>query len=193
MGQLNRLQAALRHPRKRAVDPGRRLVGQAGELEKRTPDLARQRDAVFEVPIRVLKPARPQLGAAQADQSEGAQVLTQAARAGRQVILRRVRDLAIASGRRASSTAIRRSARWRASSNRATPNSMRLGAPAPVTTPFRACQARVPLRHLHRSAHQLIRRGHRRELGIGRAGLGGEGGEQLMEAAACPPRYRPGQ
>jgi len=71
---------------------------------------------------------------------------------------------------------------------------LRLGAPGvrhPRRPPLR--QVPVPLRPIQRSVHQLIRRGHRRELGIGRADTGQEPSEQLMGNGGLPVRYRPGQ
>jgi hypothetical protein len=56
----------------------RRLVRQAGELQVRPPDPAGQRDAAFQVPLRVIPCESPELGAAEADQGQRAQVLDEA-------------------------------------------------------------------------------------------------------------------
>jgi hypothetical protein len=69
----------------------------------------------------------------------------------------------------------------------------RLGAPGvrhPRRPPLR--QVPIPLRRIRRSVHQLIRRGHRRELGIGRADTGREPGEQLMGNGGLPVQVQAG-
>ena len=78
LGQLDRLPAALRGPHKRSGDLAHRLVGQAAELQIGPPDPARQRDALLQVPLCLLQPGRPELGDAQADQRQRAQLLAQA-------------------------------------------------------------------------------------------------------------------
>ena len=85
-GQLDRLHAPFGRQGKRPEELDRRLVGQAGELQIRPPDPARQRDALLQVPLGLLEPAHPQLGAAEADQRQRAQLLAQAG-------LRRLRRL----------------------------------------------------------------------------------------------------
>jgi hypothetical protein len=69
-GQLDRLPAALgrRSRNRRQVGLDRRLVCQAAELEERPTDPAGQRDALLQVPFRVLRPGRPELGNAEGDQ-----------------------------------------------------------------------------------------------------------------------------
>jgi hypothetical protein len=85
LGQLHRLPAALGRPRERVVELVRRLVGQAGELQVWASALAGQRDAAVQVALGVRGCGRPELGAAEADQRQRAQVRAQAGR-------RRVRD-----------------------------------------------------------------------------------------------------
>jgi len=78
LGQLDRLPAAFRRPRKRPVKLDRRLVRQAGELQVRPPDPARQRDALLQVRLGLDGPGCPAPGDAEADQREAAQLLIQA-------------------------------------------------------------------------------------------------------------------
>jgi hypothetical protein len=79
LGQLGRLPADLGAPRERSgLVHDRRLVRQAGELQVRPPDPAGQRDAAFQVPLRVIPCESPELGAAEADQGQRAQVLDEA-------------------------------------------------------------------------------------------------------------------
>ena len=54
-----------------------RSVGQAGELQVRSPDLARQGRALLQVPIRFLELKGPHLGNTKADQRRSAQILAQ--------------------------------------------------------------------------------------------------------------------
>ena len=54
-----------------------RPVGQAGELQVRPPDQARQSNALLQMPIRVREPERPDLGDTEADQRRGTQILAQ--------------------------------------------------------------------------------------------------------------------
>ena len=77
-GQLDHLHAALGCPPGRAVDLDLRLVRQAGEFKKRPSDPARQRYALVQVPLRLLELGSPDLGTAQVDQRQRAQLLTQA-------------------------------------------------------------------------------------------------------------------
>jgi hypothetical protein len=69
-GQLDRLPATLRCPCERSEELDSRLVDQAAELKERPADPARQRDALFQVPLRVVETGRPELGDAQADQRQ---------------------------------------------------------------------------------------------------------------------------
>ena len=77
-GQVDRLDAALHCSRERPRDLNRRLVGQTGELQIRSSDLARQRHALFQVPLGLVELARPVLGGAQVDERQRTQVLAQA-------------------------------------------------------------------------------------------------------------------
>jgi hypothetical protein len=85
-GQFDRLPAAFGRLRIRLEHLDRRQVRQASELQKRPTDPARQRDALLEVPPCLLELPCPDLGGAETDQRQGAQVLAQGG-------LRRVRDL----------------------------------------------------------------------------------------------------
>src|SRR5205085_10392144 len=76
-GQVDRLPAALRRPRKRSEELDSRLVDQAAELEERPADPARQRDALVQVPLCLLETGRPELGDAQADQRQRTQFLAE--------------------------------------------------------------------------------------------------------------------
>ena len=76
LGQLDRLPAALGSPRERPVDPSSCLIGQASELKKRPPDPARQCDAHLQMALWVLSGC-PELGTAEADQRQRAQLLAQ--------------------------------------------------------------------------------------------------------------------
>jgi hypothetical protein len=79
-GQLDRLPAALGRLGRRPVDVDHRLVHQAGELEERPPVAARQRDALLQVPVCLLEPGGPDLGATEADQRQRTQVLAEVGR-----------------------------------------------------------------------------------------------------------------
>ena len=93
-GQLGRLPAVLHRQGKRPEELVIRGVDQAGELQIRPSDPARQRDALLQVPFGVLGPGCPELGAAEADQRQRAQVLAQPGpRRRRQDGLRRLRGL----------------------------------------------------------------------------------------------------
>jgi hypothetical protein len=72
LGQLDRLPAVLRRSNRGSVGLSQRLVSQAGEHEKRPPNPARQRDALFQVLPSVLEPGRPQFGDAHADERQRA-------------------------------------------------------------------------------------------------------------------------
>ncbi len=67
-GQFDRLPAELLCPRKRpeGLDPC--LVCQAGELQIGSSGPVRERDALLEVPLRLVEPTRPGLGDAEVDQ-----------------------------------------------------------------------------------------------------------------------------
>jgi len=86
LGQLDGRHAVLLQPCERPVALGRRLVGQAGELQKRPSDPVRQYPALFQVPLGLRRPGRPVLGNAEADQRQRAQLLAEAG-------LRRLRRL----------------------------------------------------------------------------------------------------
>ena len=193
-GQLDRPHTVLCRPLKRPVD--RRLVCHAGELEIWPPDPARQRHALFQVPLcllepggpnLLLEPGGPDLGDAEADQRQRPQVLTQAG-------LRRLRRLGQGLqpprllGHRRQVSAL---------AGQQQPDDpeqhVQLHAPAGRhrrRPPLR--QAQIPLRRLQRPPGQLIRRGQRRQLGIRCAGLGGEPGEQLMRGGGLPVQVQAG-
>jgi DNA-binding CsgD family transcriptional regulator len=78
-GQLDRLPAAFGRPRIRVEHFGRRQVRQAGELQKRPPNSVRERNAPLQVPLCLRELACPDLGGAEADQRQRAQVLAQGA------------------------------------------------------------------------------------------------------------------
>jgi hypothetical protein len=75
-GQLDRLPAPL--PSRR-IGPEQqhsvRAMGQAVQLQIRSPDLARQGNALLQMPFRVLERQGPCLGNAKADERHGAQIL----------------------------------------------------------------------------------------------------------------------
>ena len=73
---------------------------------------------------------------------------------------------------------------------RAAPAPARAGRPAPTPTPLR--QRQVPLRLRQRSLRQLVGRGQGRELGIGRARLGGEPGQQRVHGGGLPAQVQAG-
>jgi hypothetical protein len=87
LGQFDRLPGGLSwarkqgrdlaRPRRRPSDFGHRQACQAGELQERPPEPARQRDALLQVFVCPLEPGGPGLGAAQADQRQRTQVPAQ--------------------------------------------------------------------------------------------------------------------
>ena len=54
-----------------------RPVGQAVELQIRSPDLARQGNALLKMPLGILEPTGPDLGDTKADEHRSAQILAQ--------------------------------------------------------------------------------------------------------------------
>ncbi len=186
-GQLDRLPAALRPPRKRPRDLNRRLIRQAGELQIGPPDPARQRDALLQVRLGPLEPGRPVLGDAQVDQRQRAQVLAQAGP-------RRVRGLGC--GLQAPRLLDhRREVAALAGQQQPDHPEQQLHPPAPARRHRRRPQFRerqVPLRLLQRSLGQLVGRCQRRELGIRRRGFGREPGQQLVYGGGLPAQVKAG-
>ena len=136
---------------------------------------------------RLLEPGRPVLGDAEVDQRQRAQVLAQAG-------LRRVRGL----GHGLQPPRLlghRRQVAALAGQQQPDHPEQHLHLPAPAgrhrrRSPLR--QRQVPLRLLQRPLRQLIGRGQRRQLGIGRAGLGGEPGQQLVDGGGLPVQVQAG-
>ena len=76
-GQLDRLHAPLRPQRERPPAHQLRPVCQASDLQIGPAELARQGDAVLEVPVGLLEATGPQLGDAEVDQRQRPQVPAQ--------------------------------------------------------------------------------------------------------------------
>ena len=186
-GQLHCLPAVFGRAGERVVELVRGLVGQAGELQVGPPALAGQRDAAFQAALGLLGRGRPELGAAQADQRQRAQVRAQAGpRRRRHVVLRRVRDLGHG---RQPLRLFGHAGRVPALDGQLQPDHSE--QQPQLATPGLGCrrrrpfgQAQVSLRGLQRPLRQLIGRGRHREPGIRRPHPGGEPREELVNRGA---------
>jgi hypothetical protein len=186
-GQPDRLPAVLRRPGERPADVKRRLVRQAGELQVRPPDPARQRDALLQVRLGLLEPGCPVLGDAEVDQRQRAQVLAQAATRRAWGLGRGLQQLPLLGHRREVP----------ALAGQQQPDHpeqhVHLAAPASRRrhrSQFRERQ--VPPRLLQRSLGQLVGRGQRHELGVRSRGFGREPGQQLVYGGGLPAQVKAG-
>jgi hypothetical protein len=186
-GQLDRLHAVLRRPRKRPVELGDHLVRQAGELEIRPPDPSRQRDALLQVRLGLVEPDRPDLGDAEADKCQRAQFLAQAG-------LRRVLGL----GQGLQPLRLfghRRQVPALPGQQQSDDPEQHLELSAPPGWHRRRSplgQPQVAFRRLQRPPGQLIGCGHRRQFDVRRAGFGGEPGQQRVHGGGLPVQMQAG-